>query len=365
MFRVGVVGCGYWGSKHVRVFNELPIPTAVSICDADPKRLEAMRRGYPVAFATTEYDALLASDIDAAVIAVPAAHHAAFARRALLAGKHVLVEKPFTTRSVDAVELINLAEDLGLTIAVGHTFLYNPAVRALKELICSGRIGVPQYLHSARLNFGLLQPDVNVLWDLAPHDISIFLYLLGKLPTAVAARGSGVYNPRQFEVAHADLQFEGNIAAYLHVSWLDPSKVRRTIVVGSEKMVVYDDLASGEPLKIYDRSVAFPDNGAKERWPPRYSVGDILIPRVAETEPLKEECADFADSVLNGKKPVSDGRAGLQVVRVLEHLEMSLSNGGALVAFDLAVNQEVDEAKRLGLFTSPLASQRSASRQGV
>src|SRR3970040_1909179 len=248
MFRVGVCGCGYWGSKHVRVFNELPIPTAVSICDADPKRLEEMRRGYPVAFATTEYDALLASDIDAAVIAVPAAHHAAFARRALLAGKHVLVEKPFTTRSVDAVELINLAEDLGLTIAVGHTFLYNPAVRALKELICSGRIGVPQYLHSARLNFGLLQPDVNVLWDLAPHDISIVLHLMGQTPVAVGARGIGYLTRRLSQGAHADLLFSDSVLAHIHVSWLEPSKVRRFTVIGTERMAVFDDLAAGEPL---------------------------------------------------------------------------------------------------------------------
>jgi predicted dehydrogenase len=292
---------------------------------------------HSIAFATTDYDELLASDIDGVVVAVPAAHHSAFARKALQAGKHVLVEKPFATSTCDAQELIDLANARGLTIAVGHTFLYSPAVRTLKEIIDSDAIGRPIYVHSARLNFGLLQPDVNVLWDLAPHDISILLYLTDRMPTAVATQGWSYYNRAHLEVAQAHLLFEDDLSAQLHVSWLDPNKVRRTTVVGTKKMVVYDDVAAGEPLRIFERNLALSDLGSSAgNWEPVYSYGDIHIPRVYDAEPLKEECRDFIESATQGKKPVSNADIGLRVVQILEHFDISLRSSGALVSLPAA-----------------------------
>ena len=332
MFHVGIVGCGYWGSKHVRVFNELP-NVKISICDSDVARLERMVSTHSIAFATTDYEELLASDVDGIVIAVPAVYHAALAERALLSGKHVLIEKPFATSSSDAQKLLDLADRKGLVIAVGHTFLYSPAVRTLKKFVESGAIGDLIYVHSARLNFGLLQPDVNVLWDLAPHDLSILLFLVDRMPTAVATQGSAYYNRAHLEVAHAHLLFGDDLSAHLHVSWLDPNKVRRTTVVGTKKMVVYDDVAAGEPLKIYERSLELSDAGSPtEKWRPVYNDGDILIPRVYEAEPLKEECLDFIESAQQGKTPVSNAHLGLRVVQILEHFDVSLSKDGGLVA---------------------------------
>lgn len=333
MFRIGIVGCGYWGSKHLRVFNELPESTVISVCDGDSRRLETLNRAYPLVYTTTDFEEFLASDIDAVVIATPAAAHYPLAKRALLHDKSVLVEKPFTTASSEALELIHLAEEKGLTLAVGHTFLYNPAVRKLKELLVSGHLGALRHVHAARLNFGLLQPDVNVLWDLAPHDISILLYLLEQNPVAVAARGVGCFNPEQCEVAHADLWFSDHVSAHIHVSWLDPNKVRRFTLVGTQRMVVYDDMAGVEALRIYDREIKFlAEDGVGLRYPPAYAFGDVRIPHIPDAEPLKEECIDFVRSAQDGKRPVSDGWVGLRVVRILECLEKSLCNGGAMEA---------------------------------
>jgi predicted dehydrogenase len=288
---------------------------------------------HSIAFATTDYDELLASEIDGVVLAVPAAYHAALAEKALLAGKHVLIEKPFATSSSDARRLLDLAKSKGLVIVVGHTFLYSPAVRTLKKLIESGAIGQPIYVHSARLNFGLFQPDVNVLWDLAPHDLSILLYLVNRMPSAVATQGSAYYNRAHLEIAHAHLLFDDDLSAHLHVSWLDPNKVRRTTIVGTKQMVIYDDVASGEPLKIYERNLEISGSGSPtEKWRPVYNHGDIYIPRLDQAEPLKEECLDFIESAQRGRTPVSNAELGLRVVQILEHFDISLSNGGGLVS---------------------------------
>ncbi len=335
MFRVGIVGCGYWGSKHLRVFNELAETTVINVCDGDPERLEPLSRSYPLVYTTTDFEEFLASDIDAVVIATPASTHYQLAKRALLHHKSVLVEKPFTTDSAQALELIHLAEEEGLTLAVGHTFLYNAAVWKLKELLLEGHIGTLQYVHCARLNFGLLQPDVNVLWDLAPHDVSILLYLLERDPLAVGARGVGCFS-RQCEVAHADLLFPGSVSAHMHLSWLDPRKVRSFTLVGTQRMVIYDDLGGAESLLIYDREIKFrSENGSRLRYPPTYCWGDVHMPHISGGEPLKEECADFVRSARSGQRPVSDGWMGLRVVRVLESLEKSLCSGGALQELDI------------------------------
>jgi len=365
MFHVGIVGCGYWGSKHVRVFSELSDVT-VSICDADVARLKRMVSAYSVTFATTDYDELLASGVDAVVIAVPAASHAAFARKALLAGKHVLIEKPFATSTRDAEDLIELAESRGLVILVGHTFIYSPAVRALKDIIASGSIGTPIYLHSARLNFGLLQPDVNVLWDLAPHDLSIILHLTERMPIAVATQGSSFYNRELVEVAQAQLLFEGDLSAHLHLSWLDPNKVRRTTVVGTKKMVVYDDVATGEPLRIFERKLELAETEYAGKWSPTYHQGDIQIPRVYDAEPLKEECLDFIASVTQGRSPASDSELGLKVVRILEHFDVSLRNDGRLISLETQGVVAADDLMTVGVSTlvDPLQNGSSQSAKG-
>lgn len=332
MIKIGIAGCGYWGSKHLRVFNELPDVRVAAVCDMNAARLEQISIAYPLVFTTQDYDELLASEVDAVVIATPAKTHFPLAKKALLRNKHILVEKPFTTTTSQALELIRLAEERNLTVMVGHTFLYSPPVAALKSIIQSGHLGKVLYIHSARLNFGLLQPDVNVLWDLAPHDISIVLHLLERTPVAVGARGMGYVNRRLSEVAHADLVFEDSIMAHIHVSWLEPSKVRRFTVIGSQRMVVFDDMASGEALKIYDREVKLPSGNGSKPEAPTYLFGDIRIPHVAEAEPLKEECSHFLHCVRTGEEPVSDGWAGLHVVGVLESLQRSLGNQGAMEA---------------------------------
>jgi len=282
-------------------------------------------------------------DIQAVVIATPAKTHFALAKKALLSNKHVLVEKPFTTTTAQALELIQLAEQKGRTIMVGHTFLFSPPVRALKKLIQAGDLGRLLYIHSARLNFGLLQPDVNVLWDLAPHDVSIVLHLMDEPPVAVGARGIGYLNRRLSEVAHADLLFANSVLAHIHVSWLEPSKVRRFTVIGTERMAVFDDMANGEPLKIYDREVKLSSQNGGKPHTPTYLYGDIRIPHLADSEPLKEECSHFLQCIRSGEVPVSDGWAGLQVVGVLESLQRSLGNHGAMmtVGFNSADNDGV------------------------
>lgn len=331
MIKVGIVGCGYWGSKHVRVFNELPGAQIAALCDSNSQRLEEVGRMYPLAFKTPDFDEMLSLDLDAVVIAAPANKHFPLAKKALLSDKHVLVEKPFTTNSIDAMELIDLANSRELTLMVGHTFLYNPAVRSLKELIQSGDLGQVRYIHSARLSFGVLQPDVDVLWDLAAHDISIILYLLGQDPVAVGARGIGCVDQAGCEVAHADLVFADSAHAHVYVSWLNPHKTRKVTVVASQGMVIYDDLANGEMLRIYDKEIRLASgNGSDDRPPPTYHSGDVRIPHIPDAEPLKEECAHFLKCIGNGKRSVSDASEGLRVVRILESLENSLSLGGAL-----------------------------------
>jgi predicted dehydrogenase len=274
---------------------------------------------------------MLRNGIDAVVIAAPARLHHPLAKAALLAGKHVLTEKPFATSSREAAELIEIAESRGLTLMVGHTYVYHPAVQFVREYIESGQLGTIHYVHAARLNFGLLQPDVDVLWDLAPHDISILMYLLGEEPMVAGARGTARINPRLCEVAHLDLEFLDGLLAHIHVSWLDPVKVRRLSIIGSEQTLVYDDTAAGEMIRIYNKSIELGvANGENGFGPPKYMSGDVTIPFVADAEPLKQEDAHFLECIRTGERPRSDGVAGLKVVHVLESAAKSLYNGGSM-----------------------------------
>jgi len=331
MVRIGIVGCGYWGSKHLRVFSALPGCNVQALCDANAELLDKAARAYEPEVATTDFEEFLAGPIDAVVIATPARTHFRLAQAALQADKHVLVEKPFTATSSEGLELVQLSDERELTLMVGHTFVYNPAILFLKDLLQRGDLGDLYHVHMARLNFGLLQPDVDVVWDLAPHDLSIILYLMDQEPVAVGARGSAHINPSLKEVAHMDLQFSQGETAHIHLSWLDPCKVRRLTVVGSERMAICDDMSPGEMIRIYDKRVKLTtSNGSPVYHPVEYAFGNTSIPHIADQEPLRNECEHFLNSIRSGERPRSDGRAGLQVVRILETVEKSLYNGGAM-----------------------------------
>jgi predicted dehydrogenase len=330
MIRVGVIGCGYWGPNLVRNFVEIPAAMVVGVADLNQERTAHIKGCYPQLVVTTDYRQLFELDLDAMVIATPPATHFALACEAIRHGMHVLVEKPLTLASTDTQELIELAEEHERILMVGHTFVYNPAVRALKRIVDSGEIGSVYYVDAVRVSLGLFQKDLNVLWDLAPHDISILLYILGSKPTSVSARGTSCVLSDVEDVAYMDLAFPDNILAHVHLSWLDPCKVRRTTVVGSKKMLVYDDVESLEKIKVYDKGVERPpytDTFGDFNFSYRY--GDITIPNIRFTEPLREECSHFLECITEHKSPETDGYEGLNVVRVIEAAERSLRNGGS------------------------------------
>ena len=327
--RVGVIGYGYWGPNLTRNFYEIPGSNLVAVADLSEERLRQAQARYPNLVLKQNYKELFDLDLHAVVIATPPATHYAIAKDCLEHGLHVLVEKPLTLKSEHAEELIKIAAEKKLTLMVGHTFEYNSAVHALKKYIDSGFLGKIYYLDAARLNLGLFQRETNVLWDLAPHDISIFLYLLGKRPISIAALGKPCVFPGIYDVVYINMLFPDNISAHIHISWLDPCKIRRTTVVGSKKMVVYNDIENETKIKIYDKGVEAPPeatNGFAE-FQCNYRTGDITIPNIRFIEPLKQECQHFLDSIVNQTEPCSCGRDGLEVVKILEAAQHSLMNG--------------------------------------
>ncbi|MBC7259167.1 MAG: Gfo/Idh/MocA family oxidoreductase [Chloroflexi bacterium] len=327
--KVGVLGAGYWGPKLIRNFHEIPSADMVMVCDLRQERLAHIRELYPAVRVTTDYQELLRSDVEAVAIATPIPTHHRLAREALLAGKHVLVEKPLTANSEEAEDLVNLAERRGLSLMVGHTFEYNPAVEYLRRIIAAGELGRIYYINATRVNLGIFQPDINVVWDLAPHDVSILLFILGMLPVNVSARGAAYVRPKIHDVAYLTLHFPNEIMADIRVSWLDPCKIRRITVVGSKKMVVYDDVEPTEKIKIYDKGVDVPPySDTLEEFHLSYRYGDITTPAIPNVEPLRVECEHFLHCVRTGERPRSDGRDGLEVVRILEAATRSLLNGG-------------------------------------
>jgi predicted dehydrogenase len=329
MVNVGIVGCGYWGPKHVRNFHELTGANLTMVCDLQEDRLKQIANQYFYVNTTVNYEELLQDSTDAVVIATPVHTHYTLAKEALLHDKHVMVEKPITCNSHEATDLIEIAAERNLVLMVGHIYDYHPAVNFLGELVRSGQLGDIYCIDAARLNLGLFQPDVNVLWDLAPHDLCIVLSLMGQDPVAVSARGKGHIDPGVCDVAHLELVFNNGTSAHLHVSWLDPRKVRQTTIVGSKKMAVYDDISESEKIRIYDKGLAVvsDDNGAAT-WPPNYRYGDVTIPFISNAEPLKLECSHFIQCITESKRPMSDGWAGLRVVNILEAANRSLTNGG-------------------------------------
>jgi predicted dehydrogenase len=329
MVSIGIIGCGYWGPKHARNFHEIAEADLTAICDLEEDRLRQIQDQYPYVSTTTNYAELLNSSVDAVVISTPVRTHYQLAKDALLHDKHVMVEKPLTANSNEAVELLELAERRERFLMVGHIYEYHPAVDFLRKLIDSGELGDIYSIDAARLNLGLFRPDVNVLWDLAPHDLSIVLSLLGEDAVEVGAHGSGHIDPAICDVAHLELVFPNLTMVHIHVSWLDPRKVRQVTIVGSRKMVVYDDVSEAEKIRIYDKGLAIPaGNGDSATWPPKYRYGDVTIPFISNAEPLKLECSHFVDCIIRGQRPRSDGWAGLKIVNILEAANRSLLNGG-------------------------------------
>ena len=330
MIGIGVIGAGYWGPKHVRNFSSLPDALMWGVADTDLERLATMRVQYPHLVLTDDYGELLRSpEVDAVVVATPVKTHMHIAREALLRGKHVLVEKPVAASERHARELLDLARSTHRVLMVGHTFLYHPAVRVLRDLVQQGELGDVHYVHAQRLNMGLFQRDINVMWDLAPHDISILIYVLGMEPTAASARGYSYVQQGIEDVAHLDLLFPDDVHASIHLSWLDPKKVRCMTIVGSRRMAVYDDVETLEKIRIYDKGVeAPPHTSGFGEFQLSYRYGNITIPHLPSDEPLQIECDHFLQCIKSQSVPLTDGCHGLMVVRVLEAAQASLNGGG-------------------------------------
>jgi predicted dehydrogenase len=323
-----VVGCGYWGSKHVRVLHGIPEVSRVVAIDPREDRLASLSRAFPSLATSTDVESSL-DQVDALVIATPPRTHAGLALAALAAGKSVLVEKPLATSTAEARRMIAEASARSLVLMVGHTFEYNAAVWKLRELVQNDELGHIYYVDSARLNLGLYQPDVNVIWDLAPHDISILNFILSSRPVSVHAWGARHGHHYLEDVVYLRLRYtDPDVTANIHVSWLDPCKVRRVTVVGSRQMVVYNDLAPEERIRIFDKGVVAPEDGVRPHdIPMSYRYGEIRAPFLSFEEPLAVQDREFVSCVLTGSRPRTDGYNGLAVVAALEGADVSLHTG--------------------------------------
>ncbi len=332
---IAVVGYGYWGPNLVRNFTTCPTTRVVAVCDQNPARLERAGAACPHAKLVQNFAAVVDDpQVDAVVIATPVATHAELALAALEAGKHVLVEKPMAATVHEAEEMVRRAEKLGRVLMVDHTFIYSPPVRKMKELLDAGELGELYYIDSVRINLGLFQHDVNVLWDLAPHDLSILDYLLGRLPRSLSAFGTcHVDTAREIEdVAYLNLDMGGGLLASFHVNWLSPVKIRHFILGGSRKSLVYNDLDLAERIKVYDRGVSVSqDVEARRGLLVNYRSGDVWIPHLDNAEPLQTMVRHFAECIVQGKQPLTDGQAGLRVVRILDAAQRSIKAQGGRI----------------------------------
>ncbi|NBR87663.1 MAG: gfo/Idh/MocA family oxidoreductase [Verrucomicrobia bacterium] len=327
---VGVVGYGYWGPNLVRNFNELDGTHVVTVCDMNIARLKQVQAKYPGMEVTADYAAMLADHrVQVVCVATPVRSHFALAKAALLAGKHVFVEKPMAETGTQAEELIELAERQRRVLMVDHTFIYTGAVRKMRELVETGELGDVYYYDSVRVNLGLFQHDVNVIWDLAIHDLAVMEYVLGQAPKAVSATGISHLRGQPENIAYLTMFFEGSLIAHMHVNWLAPVKIRRTLLGGSRKMVVYDDLEPSEKIKIYDKGASVAESPeAIRQMLVSYRTGDAWLPKLDATEALTAEARHFRDCIREGRQPLSDGRAGLRTVRILEAASQSLKLRG-------------------------------------
>ena len=335
---IGVIGCGYWGPNLLRNFSENEEASLRWMCDVDIRRLETLGRRYPSTKTTTDYRQLLSDpQLEAVVIATPVSTHFNFARDALAAGKHVLIEKPFTASVAEAEELIEMAEHRNLTLMVDHTFIYTGAVRKIKEIVKSGELGDLLYFDSVRINLGLFQRDINVVWDLAPHDLAIMDFIIDRQPLSVTATGSCHIERGIENIAYVMLRFSDEFIAHFHFNWLSPVKIRRTLIAGSRRMIVYDDIEPTEKIRIYDKGVMVTqseettDKEAAYQTLVSYRTGDVWVPKLDSTEALHYVCREFLNAIAERRRPLTDGYSGLRVVRLLEAAQRSINQGGRAV----------------------------------
>ena len=332
MINIGVIGYGYWGPNIVRNFNGLDGSKVVAVSDLNEGSLKKVKKVYPDLKVTTKCDELIcAPDVDVIAIVTPVFTHFELAQKALRMGKHILVEKPFTYTTAQAEELIELAEKKNLKIGVDHTFLYTGAVRKIKQLIDDGILGELCYFDSMRINLGLFQHDVNVVWDLAPHDLAIMDYLIKEKPTAVVATGEAHFDRGLEDISYITVYFPNKIIAHVNVNWLSPVKVRTTLIGGLKKMLVWNDLDPDEKIKIYDKGVDVKTKNGVYELLVSYRSGDMWAPKVNQAEALKLLAESFIECICNGGKLINDGSAGLRVVKMLEAASKSLKKKGEIV----------------------------------
>jgi predicted dehydrogenase len=336
---VAVVGTGYWGVNYVRVVSELPDARLTAICEPRRDRLDEVGARAPGAALVPDLgDLLKRDDVDAVVVATGATTHHAVAARCLAAGKHVLVEKPLATTAADGTELVRLADEQGVVLMVGHTFLFNAAVAQVKRYVDDGTLGQLYYLYARRTNLGPVRHDVNALWDLAPHDVSIFNHLIGATPEWVSATGARLLHNAREDVGFVTLGYPRGVVANVHVSWADPNKVRELVVVGSERRLLFDDVSATEPIRLFEKSVRADVQDAEGvgEYPLTIRDGDILSPRVVASEPLKNQVRHYLECIRTGARPQTPGEAGVAVVAVMEAIMRSVAGRGTPVAVGYA-----------------------------
>ncbi len=353
---VAVIGCGYWGTNYVRIFNELTESRVVAVCEQSSDRLKEVARRFPNVYLTTQVEDVLSQpDVQGVVVCTEATSHFNVTRRLLLAGKHVLVEKPLATTSTHAEKLIELADSHSATLMVGHTFIFNAGIRKVKEYVQqeSGRV---YYLYARRTNLGPIRRDVNALWDLAPHDIAIFNYLLDSSPEWVSAIGGKVLGNCRDDVGFVSLGYPGNILGHVHVSWADPDKAREVVVVKSDRRIVFNDLNGPEQVRVFEKGVSPVDEEPLNYGESRFQIrdGDIISPRIEPVEPLKNQCRHFLECIRTAKRPVSNGMHGRDVVRVLEAINRSVECKGLQVPVEdkadyVHPNVDASEARECSL----------------
>jgi predicted dehydrogenase len=328
--RVAVIGCGYWGVNHVRVMGELPQVSQVVACDTSPARLEEIAHRFPGVVTTVSVEEVAADpSIDAVVVCTPATTHLQAALPLIEAGKHVLVEKPITVTTADAAEMISAARYAGVTLGVGHTFLYNPGVEAMRRRIVAGDAGEIHYLYARRCNLGPIRHDVDAMWDLIPHDISIFNHLIDAPPAWVSAVGSTLLGNAREDVGFVTIGYENGVIANIHASWVDPFKVRQVVVVGTRERILFDDVNPSEPVTVVSRGVR--GAGSEQAEPHVIHEAADVVPAITPSEPLKNQSIDFLDAIDSGREPVSTGEIGLRVVEVMEAVDASILERGAPV----------------------------------
>jgi predicted dehydrogenase len=334
---IGIIGCGYWGKNYVRVFHEIAQARVVQVSDLRVDRLQMVQTHYPTIRTTSDFREMLADPaIDAVVVATPAIDHYAVTQACLQAGKHVLVEKPLALSVTEGEHLVTLGQECTKVLMVGHTFLYNAGIRKMKAYIEDGSLGRVYYLHATRTNLGPIRQDVNALWDLAPHDISIFSYLLDATPVRVSAVGARVLGNGREDVGFITLTYPDGVVGNIHVSWVDPNKVRTVVAVGSQKRIVFDDLKTLDRVRVFEKGITAESGETNGFGEFRLLVhdGDIISPRIEPSEPLKNECLHFLDCIQTGAQPLTDSQNGLDVLRIMAAIEKSMRRKGAAVKVD-------------------------------